>query len=282
MYTVVFENENGRKYVFGKDGHTVADFDFGKGVSVSLGTSQGFAQIGETVDTQSVEGRSITAKGVIYKDYAANKTLLRNVCSPFAKGKLIFNDKYYINVVVKDAPTFAMKRKEGEFSMRFFAPFPFFSVVGGGSVAIGAVLPMFKFPVNYSTPHYFGKRNAAGYVNIVNDGDVSIPFSARIVVKDDVTDFMLINLKTFEYLKIEGDLQGGDEVNIYRTPSNVLRAELTSSNGTEDILYRISDESELFELAIGDNFIRADDGNDGQSTMVQITYNKAVAAVYED
>ena len=51
MYNVIFESENGQKYVFGADGETVFDMDLGNGVSVDIGTSQGFSQVGETVES---------------------------------------------------------------------------------------------------------------------------------------------------------------------------------------------------------------------------------------
>ena len=49
MYSAIFEADNGQKYIFGRDGETVFDMDLGNGVTVNVGTSQGFSQVGETV-----------------------------------------------------------------------------------------------------------------------------------------------------------------------------------------------------------------------------------------
>lgn len=281
MYTVVFENENGSKFVFGKNVNTAADFDIGSGLSINLGTSQGFGQVGETVDTQKVSGRNIAVNGVMWGDVPSIKTKLRGVCAPFAQGRLVFNNKYYIKVYVKDSPSFSPKKDDGRFSMRFFAPYPFFFDITGGAAQLGTIEKLFSFPVNYAEPHVFGRKSASKYINIVNNGDVSVPFSVKIVATADVSDITLTNIETLAFLKIEGSVSVGDEIHIYRSNSNILKAELHSNGEITDILYRISDDSTLFELAKGDNLIGESDSGGG-GVEVQIEFNKAVAAVYED
>lgn len=282
MYSLVFEKENGKKYVFGAEGATVVDANVGYGTSISLGTSQGFGQIGETVDTQSVSGRNIIIKGTIYGNVEERKRTLRNICAPFSKGKLIFNSKYYTNVYVKDAPTFSPKKLDGRFTMLFYAPYPFFYTMDENSAIVGEITPMFSFPVNYATEHKFGEKSLVKYFNVVNSGDVRTPFSLIIEAKADTENVTISNLKTFKFLKINGVLKSGEIINIYRNSSNILKAELVSNNTVTDILYRISDDSTLFELEVGDNLIQADDDSDGANIIVRMTYNTAVVAVYED
>ena len=282
MYTIIFENQNNKKYIFGEEGATVADMTVGYGVPVTLGTSQGFGQIGETVDTQSVAGRSITVKGVVYGNVEERKKTLRNICAPFVKGRLIFNGKYYTNVYVKDPPSFSPKRGDGRFTMQFYAPYPFFYSMDSSSAIIGEITPMFSFPINYATEHKFGEKSLVKYFNVVNSGDVRTPFSLMIEAKADTENVTISNLKTFKFLKINGAIKSGEVINIYRNSSNILKAELTSNNTVTDILYRISDDSTLFELEVGDNLIQADDDSDGANIVVRMTYNTAVVAVYED
>lgn len=282
MYTFVFENENGKKYIFGEQGTTVADANVGYGINIALGTSQGFGQVGETVDTQSVTGRSIIVKGVVYGNIEERKRSLRNICAPFSKGRLIFNGKYYTNAYVKEAPTFSPRKGDGRFTMMFYAPYPFFYNINSSSAIIGEVVPMFSFPVNYANPHKFGEKSSLRYFNVVNLGDIKVPFALRIEANADVENVTISNLKTFKFLKIEGTLYAGEVINIYRNSSNILKAELTSQNTVTDILHRISDDSNLFELEVGDNLIQADDDSGGKNLIARMTYNSAVVAVYED
>ena len=86
MYRARFESDNGLIFVFGKNGGNVFDMDLGSGVSVDIGTSQGFSQIGETVETLAVNGRPITVTGVLFRDVDNQKKNMRKTFAPFVSG----------------------------------------------------------------------------------------------------------------------------------------------------------------------------------------------------
>lgn len=281
MYSVVFESDNGSKYYFGENGTTVFDMDLGNGVPVNIGTSQGFSQIGETMQNRTVSGRTINVKGVVYGNVQERKKTMRKIIAPFSCGRLVFDGEYYTRVCVKNAPTFSPVRDDGRFTMQFFAPFPFFFSINSQTSEIGAIKPMFSFPVNYAITHKFGERAAARYKNISNDGDVKVPFSIYLHSSGTSTNIVIANLGTFKTLKLNGTLNSGDFVNIYRDDDNVLRAELTSDGVTSDVISWIDESSELFELEVGDNLISANDDEGGLSLTAKITFSPAVVALYE-
>ena len=281
MYNVVFENDNGSKYYFGVNGATVFDMDLGSGVPVNIGTSQGFSQVGETMQSRTVSGRTITAKGAVYGNVPEKKTTMRKILSPFSCGRLIFDGQYYIRVCVKYPPTFSTVKNDGRFTMQFFAPYPFFKSLSEKNIEIGSIKPLFSFPVNYSIPHKFGERSDARYKNIFNDGDVKVPFSIYLNSSGTSTNVVIANLATFKKIKLNGSLNSGDSVNIYRDNDNILRAELTSDGNTSDIISWIDESSDLFELEVGDNLISANDDEGGSSLTAKITFSHAVVALYE-
>lgn len=281
MYSVVFEADNGKKYVFGKNGNTMFDMNLGDGVTVALGTSQGFSQVGETVENQTVTGRTITAKGVVYGNVPERKRTMRNVLAPFTSGKLIFEGTYYVRVYVKAAPTFSPVRNDGRFTMQFFAPFPFFFDVNEELHSIGAVTPQFRLPVNYGVTHRFGTKSAARYTNIINSGDVRVPFRLHLQSSGTCTNVTVTNLKSYAFLKLNGILNAGDSVDIYRDNDNVVRAELTSGGVVSDIIGWIDEDSTLFELEVGDNLISANDDEGGAALTARFAFNPAVGALYE-
>ena len=82
----VFKADNGEKFVFGVNNGNVFYMDIGEGVSVRIGTSQGFSQVGETVQTQSVGGRKIKVVGAIYGNVAQKKKEMRRVFAPSFPG----------------------------------------------------------------------------------------------------------------------------------------------------------------------------------------------------
>lgn len=282
MYNAIFESDNGQKYVFGKDGETVFDMDFGSGVSVDIGTSQGFSQVGETVESMTVGGRTITVHGAIFGNVQSRKKMMRKVFAPFVCGKLTFEGKHYIRVCVKDSPSFSPIRDDGRFTMLLYAPFPFFYSVDDAHYNIGEIMPMFSFPVNYATPHKFGERGTEKYTNVYNNGDIAVPFNVYMETFGTSVNPLIVNLDTKEYLKLNGTLTPGDVANIYRDSNNILRAELSTDGELVDILSWVDDGSTLFQLNPGDNVIAFDDDDGGSSLTVKFSFSPAVVAVYED
>lgn len=281
MYKVIFENDNGKTFTFGPDGSNWFGMNIGEGMEITLGKSQGFAQVGETVETQAVSGRSIDVTGRFIGDIVAGKNALRNVCAPLASGRLIFNGTHFIRVYVKAAPSFSAVKNNGIFKMQFYAPFPFFSTFEESHRTIGGLTPEFRLPINYATPHRFGTRDANKYVNVINSGDVRIPFKAIIRSEGVSTNPVITNLGTFAFLKINGTLNNGEYITIFRDDNNVLRAEKTTGTEVDDVITWIDDESSLFELESGDNLISATDDNGGTALVVNFEYSPAVGALYE-
>lgn len=281
MYNAIFESSNGEKYVFGVNGGTVFDMDVGGGVSVDIGTSQGFAQIGETVENQKISGRPINVNGVIYQSIDESKKRMRRVFAPFASGRLIFEGKYYIYVYVKNTPTFSPVKGNGKFSMQLYAPYPFFRSLDEKSVSIGAIVPSFSFPVNYSEDHIFGLKQSEKYKNVFNAGDVVVPFKVSMVASGTSENPVVTNLQTMNFLKLNGTLNIGDSVVIYRDDQGLLRAELESDGELKDIISWIDEESSLFDLSVGDNLISVTDNQGGENLSTRFYYNPAVVSVYE-
>lgn len=281
MYNCKFVSSNGNVFVFGIANNNVFDLEGVSGIPVNLGTSQGFSQVGETVETKSVKGKNLTVKGVIFKNIATTKNALKNIFSAFSSGKLYFEDKYYIDVEIAETPTISPIKNNGAFMVRLFAPFPFFKKVEESTYNIGLIVPKFRFPVNYSTPHKFGDKSSQKYINIINNGDLQTSFRIDLTTSATSNNITITNLQTFEFLKLNGTLNVGEKISVYRTSKNQLKAELIAGDVTTDIAGWIDDDSSLEELAVGDNLILATDDEGGDSLTVQITFNEVVSAVYE-
>lgn len=281
MFEAVFENDNGSKFVFGIRGGNFFGMNVGESVEVSIGTSQGFSQVGETVETLSVSGRPIDVTGKLLGNIVERKNALRNTCAPFSSGRLVFNGTHFIRVWVKSPPSFSVVKNNGMFQMQFYAPFPYFAALRESRSVIGGVVPMFRLPVNYSIPHRFGSKSPVRYTNILNTGDVKVPF--RMVMQGDgiSTNPTVTNLKTLAFLRFNCTINPGEYITLYRDLGNVLRAELTQDGIVTDIIDKLDDDSTLFELDVGDNLISYNDAQDGAGLVVSISFNPAQAVLYE-
>lgn len=277
----VFESDNGKKYVFGVDGSTVFDMEVSSGVSVDIGTAQGFSQVGESVMDRTIGGRPINVRGVIYKSVSSLKNKMRSVFSPFSKGRLIINDQYYIYVFVQDTPSFSIDKNDGRFAMRLFAPYPFFKSVKQSVKEIGNIEPRFRFPVNYANPHMFGERVNAKYVNVFNGGDVPTPIGFTIRASGESENPTITNMETLERLRLNCSLSAGDTVSLYRDYNGVLHVELTNQGGAFDVIHWVDEDSTLFDLAVGDNLLSVTDDADAKNIATKFYCNPAVVSVYE-
>lgn len=281
MFEAVFENDNGKVFTFGPNGSNWFGMNIGEAVDITLGTSQGFSQIGETVETMSAGGRAIDVTGKLFGNIVERKNALRNVCAPLSTGRLVFNGTHYIRVYVKSPPSFSAVKNNGLFKMQFYAPFPYFSTFGESHNLIGGIEPNFRLPVNYSKPHRFGTRSSDRYTNIINSGDIRVPFKLILRSEGISTNPTVTNLTTFAFLRINGTLNSGEYITVYRDNNNVLRAELTQGNVVTDVIDWLDDDSSLFELESGDNLISSTDAQGGVSLVVSFSFNPAQAVLYE-
>lgn len=282
MYSCKFVNNNGNVFLFGIENNLLFDVAGLSGVSVDIGTAQGFSQIGETVQAETVSGQELKISGTIFKNIPQTKAAMRNTISPFARGKFIFGDKYYYDVVVQNAPEFSPVKNNGAFSLRLFSAFPFPRTLDDNSFIIGEITPMFSFPVNYATPHQFGIKSAAHYANILNSGNIKTPFKLVITTETQSSNIALTNLETFKFLKLNGVLNVGEILTIYRDNDNQLRAEKTVDGETENVIDWIDESSDLFELSVGNNLILASDDEGGDELTVQIIFNSILSGVFEE
>ena len=141
---------------------------------------------------------------------------------------------------------------------------------------------MFKFPVNYAEPHSFGKLSEGRFSTIYNDSDVKVPYGFQITVNGTSTNPTVTNLLTFEFLRINGSFGAGYIIDVYRDENNVLRANLTDSDGNvTDIISMIDDESTFYELSVGDNLVSINDDEGGVGMSSTVSFKPVVVALYE-
>lgn len=282
MYSAKFISDTSKIFAFGVDGGNIFDIEGLSGLSVELGKSQSSGQLGESVINQSITGKNINITGKIFSDNLnLVKNNLVNTILPMSRGQLIINNKYYIYVVVNTAPEVSPTKDKGLFAVSFFAPYPFFRSINQVDKYIGGITPKFSFPINYEEPHMFGDKSEAVYALINNSGNIKVPYKITITSLAPVNDVTITNLKTFQFMRVLGQIDEDDTVQIYRDENNILKAELTTEGVTTDILSRIDEDSNLFYLNVGDNIIQASDDEGGQSLTARIEFSPAWSAIYE-
>ncbi len=255
MYNARIETDKGKTFRFGFDTGSVFDIEPLSGVDVNIATSQGFQQIGETVESQNVGGINRVIKGVFFQNALSQATELLNVLPIFTTGKLFYNDDFYCDITVKKTPVITTSnRGKTTFSMMLFCSTPFWLGANTKSYTLGGIIPMFHFPVIYDT-HQFATKNNDVFVNCYNGGITQTEFTVTFDTPAYAENFGIIDANTFKFLRLNTRLEKDTTIQVYKK-NGKLRVIKISERGSEDIFSALDEESNLFELNAGDNLIR--------------------------
>ena len=282
MYNARIETEDGKSFGFGTQYGSVFDISPLSGADVNIATSQGFQQIGVTVENQSVGGMSRTIKGVFMdsKQTAIMQSMLESL-PVFTRGKLYFNEKYYTEIVFKKTPAIVKKKnRKTTFTMMVYCKDPFWHTVESSAYNIGDYIPMFHFPVIYDS-HVFARKNPSSFVNCYNVGSVKVPFKLTMRSDATVQNAGIINANTLEYIKLNRDILLGDVIEIYRDNGRLF-VTLTREGVKTDVFADLDEGSNLFWMYPADNIIRltADDGL--QNLVGVVTFDPAYMGVLDE
>lgn len=278
MYSARIETDAGKVFNFGHEYGSVFDITPLTGTDVNIATSQGFQQVGETVENQSVGGVTRTIKGVFFQNATSLSRQMLNTLAIFTTGKLYFGDDYYCDIVIKKTPVVSTE-KNGRvtFLLSVFCSTPFWLKSEVKTYNIGGYVAAFHFPVIYDT-HTFSKPSAGAFVNCYNAGvtqsEFSITFSTLTVVKD----FGIIDVNTLEFIRLNMEIESGTIVTVYRKGGKLF-VEKRSGDTVEDAFSALDEDSNLFAIAAGDNIIRALADEGERDLQVIISFNEPYMGV---
>lgn len=278
MYKARIETDKGKTFVFGPENCNVFDIDPLSGVDVDLSTSQGFQQIGETIENQSVKGLSREIRGVIFKNSIETARRMLNDLPIFTTGRLYYNDDYYCEITISKTPYIKVgKDKRVTFTMMVYCALPYWYVSSSNTTLIGAYEKTFMFPVLYDS-HIFGRKNPSAFINCYNKGSVEVPYTAIFTCTTPVTNPGIINVYTLQQIKFNLVL-GLDDILTVRRENGVMYVELMSGGKTTNVLSKLTEDSDLFWIYPGDNVLRltADEGLD--DLICSVEFNEAEVGV---
>ena len=268
MYDLKFESNTTGKVLFlnYENDIIVSRVEGATGTSVSLGLSQGYKQVGQSVIASTVGGMTLTIRGKILDANTQKKQDLLKTFAPFSTGRLWWDNKYFVDVEVKDSPTITQER-HSVFSFRLFSQSPFWSNGTLSSFTSGISTAQFSFPIKYSSPHNFGSKDFSKEYNVYNSGSVDTVFELKIWGTEPVKNPKITNKKTGEFLRFIGDIETGELLTMRQTAKAIYITK-TAVDGTETNEFSmLDDESSLFRLKIGDNVL-TNEAEEGIYSMV--------------
>lgn len=264
------------------NGYVVARVSGASGMDVVINTSQGFTQVGVSVDSMVVRGRNITIMGYILDYYIDAKAALCAAFRPLSGGVLWWEDKYWIRVNVAKTPEL-QNEHNAKFALTLFAPYPYWQGHDEQQAEFGEIYPMFSFPVNYETEHQFGGYGETSYLNCYNAGNLPTNFELLLTARGAVTNPSLRNIMTYKTLRFIGSLVSGDQLKLTHRFGRVDIEYYSSVTGDwRRALDFFDDSSDLFELEAGDNAIELDAESGASAMVVRMSWYDTFSGVYLD
>ena len=249
--------------------------------NVEFQTTKSNREIGEVLQHQNVSPKTITLKGSINGKSDALREQLNHVLAPLAKGRLIYNDEFELEVYVKSSPDIDRQPYGAKFSFSLYAPFPYWRDAVRKNKVLSGYEPQFMFPWNISDPNpfYFSKTAQVGYVTVNNDGEAPADWTVTFTALSTVKNPYAQDIDTGEKVRVLKTLSAGESVTI-STEGEELAVTLTAADGTETDGFQYLDiESVPFRLAMGDNHIKTDAGEGGEGLRASISFRPAYAGV---
>lgn len=249
--------------------------------NVEFQTTQSNREIGEVLQRQNVSPKTLTIKGAISGASEGPRGQMIHVLAPLAKGRLIYNDEYEMEVYVKTSPDIDRQPYGAKFSFSLYAPFPYWRKTDRESTVLVGYQPRFMFPWNISDPNpfYFSETAQVGYVTVTNEGEAPADWTVTFTALSTVKNPYAQDIDTGETVRVLKTLSAGESVTI-STEGEELAVTLTAADGTETDGFQYLDiESVPFRLALGDNHIKTDADEGGEGLRASISFRTAYAGV---
>lgn len=118
----------------------------------------------------------------------------------------------------------------------------------------------------------FGYREPSVIVNVYNEGDVKAGMRIEFRATNTLSNPVLLNVDTGEYIQVNATMQAGDIITITTDYGN-KGVTLTRDGTTEDYFRYIDVDSTFMQLDIGDNVFRYDAATGSDALEVTIYHN---------
>ena len=249
--------------------------------NVEFQTTKSNREIGEVLQHQNVSPKTITIKGAINGKSDGLREQLNHVIAPLAKGRLIYNDEYEMEVYVKSSPDIDRQPYGAKFSFSLYAPFPYWRDAERKNKVLVGYEPQFMFPWNISDPEpfYLSKAAQVGYVTVVNEGEAPVGWTISFLALSAVKNPFMQSIDTGETVKVLKTMAENEMLTI-STEGEELTVTLTAADGTETDGFEYLDiDSIPFLLALGENHIKTDAEEGGTGLRASISFRPAYAGV---
>lgn len=271
-----YVNDNGDSITFDFAGGYLINKPTGiDTVSVSLSQAKGINQTGATIQSRNVQPRPVNITGYLVGDaQTVGKEKLLSVVRPDIGGKL-YADDYYLTVYPTATPNIEPKRWGAQFQFSLLAAYPYWCKNDSASVALAGIEPLFRFPWNISRAYQFGRLKRELFMNILNRGQVPVPFTAVFSASGDVEKPKITHVATGKFLVVNKSLVNGERLTVQITHDRTY----VTSSVDGDCRGALSLKSNLFQLEVGDNVLKPEAESGLDNLQVSVDFATEIVGI---
>lgn len=280
-YSLRYENDIGSVDFSVASGFVVEQATSYGAQNVDFDTTRSNREIGETLQHQSVNPKTLTIRGTLLGDCTAARNQMNHVLAPLARGRLIYNNARSMEVYVKTSPDIERYSANARFSVSFYAPFPYWVEKNKVNQTLVGYEPQFQFPWNISDPNpfYMSKLAQVGYVTVNNEGEAPVGWTVNFLALLEAKNPYVKNIVTGEMVRVMRTMAAGEQVTI-SNEGEELSVTLTATDGTESDGFQYLDIASVpFKLQPGPNHIKTDADQGGDTLRASISFRPAYAGV---
>ena len=246
-------------------------------------------QHGDTYVGQRIEARDIDVVGHINTRDKAQALELRRrmlkIFNPELSATLVYEYggfKRVIDCRAYGEPKILKKEVLYEFDLQIECLNPFWREEEETKEDIASWVAAWHFPCviekDNAKSMIYGYRAESVIVDCYNEGDVSTGMRIRFTALGTVSNPILLNVDTEEFIQINATMKTGDVIEI-NTKYGSKGAKLIRDGVETDYFRYIDVDSTFMQLAIGDNMFRYDAASGVNSLEVSIFYSKEFLGV---
>ncbi len=254
-----------------------------------LGTVEGthhsykyVSQVGVYIDSTTLEQRVVAISGWVigntYDELKANKAVLNKLINPLHTIEVVVQDKYKLDFKPDFSVKYSASYEENnevlcKFLIQGTCADPMFTKKLRQSALIASTLPKFHFPliIPKNTGLIMGLREPSLLATINNGGDIDTGMLITFSCTSTVTNPVLLNVNTREFIKINKTIASGEQVIVSTSSGNKYIKGVMK--GEESNYFKYLDfDSTWLQLHTGDNTLKYDADNNVEGLEVLISF----------
>ena len=243
------------------------DVDGLNDVDNKISATTTIGQDGETIVSSTIEPRDIHITGHLRATALARLVQLRqrlnHALSPKQSGELVYvcgSLRRHICCYPETAPNYT-PGKMPAFAILLRCPDPFWHGETTEEVHIAEWESLMEFDgedgLQLGDDWEIGRRTGELIVNVANESDVDCGMTIFFEAEGSVTNPMLMNVETLEYVKLNVEMIDGDRIEV-TTAYGQKSAVLIRSGEKSSIFRRLDQNTSFLKMRVGENLFLCD------------------------